>query len=316
MRDRSSPLLEALEPLPRLLIEARLEPVQGVRFQPAGFPDLGPALFPDPRGFDRLLVESSQSMANHLEAVVWDNARLDVLEALSGLSYVRVLDGQGAFLTSSILEPHRLDSPYVLQDGQVRERLTDALRIGDASPVSFDRRKLPDAVFSLDVGALIHGLFLQSVSGNLRIPRALGGFIEALDARPVTSGGVKRDILAPAGSAREGFGQVLFYREEFVAKEIRAFFSLDLGQIRGYRLARSEAHLVVLVALYKVRAILDRPLRLRAACDLERRGPIEVRPKGLTLPELDELGEAIGRFIPQCPRLEVLEVRYHPGSGG
>ena len=61
-----------LEKAPRLLMEAELEPVQGTRFQPTGFPDLGAATYEGPDGTPMLLVESAQSMANRLESVCWD----------------------------------------------------------------------------------------------------------------------------------------------------------------------------------------------------------------------------------------------------
>lgn len=54
---------------PRLLMEARLKPLQGTRFQPTGFPNLGPATYDGPDGNRMLLVESAQSMANRLEGV-------------------------------------------------------------------------------------------------------------------------------------------------------------------------------------------------------------------------------------------------------
>ena len=65
---------------PRLLYKIPLRPQQGQRFQPTGFPDLGPALFriPGPdkgRDTQALLVESAQSMANRLELAVFDEAR-------------------------------------------------------------------------------------------------------------------------------------------------------------------------------------------------------------------------------------------------
>ena len=60
---------------PRLLLEAELRPVQGSRFQPTGFPNLGPAVYASPDGNGQtVLVESAQSMANRLEAVCWDEA--------------------------------------------------------------------------------------------------------------------------------------------------------------------------------------------------------------------------------------------------
>ena len=62
----------ALSNVPRLLLEARLKPIQGTRFQPTGFPNLGPATYEGPDGKRMLLVESAQSMANRLEVVCWD----------------------------------------------------------------------------------------------------------------------------------------------------------------------------------------------------------------------------------------------------
>ena len=58
---------------PRLLMEAALKPIQGHRFQPTGFPNLGHARYQSPDGNGQMvLVESAQSMANRLEAVCWD----------------------------------------------------------------------------------------------------------------------------------------------------------------------------------------------------------------------------------------------------
>src|SRR3954467_14309884 len=57
--------------VPRLLFDVPVEAVQGSRFQPTGFPDLGAATY-QAGDTDCLLVESAQSMANRLEATVWD----------------------------------------------------------------------------------------------------------------------------------------------------------------------------------------------------------------------------------------------------
>ena len=64
--------LDALATAPRLLMEAHLQPLQGTRFQPTGFPNLGAATYDGPSGERMLLVESAQSMANRLETVCWD----------------------------------------------------------------------------------------------------------------------------------------------------------------------------------------------------------------------------------------------------
>src|SRR5690606_27897580 len=123
-------LLPSSDPRPqRLLIEAALRPVQGSRFQPTGFPDLGPAVYETATG-TKLLVESAQSMANRLESVCWDGVAKELVEPLRGLSYVRVVDSEGRPLTSSITEAHRLNSPYILEGGDRSffESLRDELK--------------------------------------------------------------------------------------------------------------------------------------------------------------------------------------------
>ena len=83
---------------PRLLLDATLTPVQGSRFQPTGFPDVGPGVYTLPNGDDQLLVESAQSVANRLEAACWDEAAMDLVAPLRGLPYVRVNDAEGRLL--------------------------------------------------------------------------------------------------------------------------------------------------------------------------------------------------------------------------
>ena len=112
---------KTLEDKPRILIEVALKPVAGTRIQPTGFPDLGPAVYdaPDGKGstVPTLLVESAQSMANRLEATCWDDANDDIAPELEGLPFVKVNLaglGGGTDTTNSLLEFHRLNSPYIM----------------------------------------------------------------------------------------------------------------------------------------------------------------------------------------------------------
>src|SRR2546425_12889911 len=98
--------LSALASQPRLLLEVPLKPLQGTRFQPTGFPDLGAATFDGPDGRRMLLVESAQSIANRLETVCWDTVADDWIEPLKGLPVVRVKDKDAKPLTNSGLEAH------------------------------------------------------------------------------------------------------------------------------------------------------------------------------------------------------------------
>ncbi|MFY9399334.1 MAG: type I-U CRISPR-associated RAMP protein Csb1/Cas7u, partial [Desulfomonilia bacterium] len=79
---------EKLERVPRLLMEAQLKPLQGARFQPTGFPDLGAARYTVPDGTEMLLVESAQSVANRMELACWDEADDDLIPQLRGLPYI------------------------------------------------------------------------------------------------------------------------------------------------------------------------------------------------------------------------------------
>ena len=278
---------------PRLLMEAELQPIQGDRFQPTGFPNLGHARYesPDGRG-SMILVESAQSMANRLEAVCWDEVANDWVGPLRGLPLVKVVDGDGSPLTNSLLEAHRLNSPYILEgkDKTVVELLKTRLAAMDVGRV--DLRKLAKVLLEFDTNALLHGVFLakkELAGGRLRIPRSLSAFIEAENAQVATSGGVKNDSVDPKGDTAKGFGNVPFSRDEWVAERIAAYFNLDLRQVRAFGLGDEAEHLLVTLALFKIRRFLADGLRLRTACDLDVTRITVIRPKSFTLPSLADL---------------------------
>lgn len=283
----------------RLLLQATLKPVQGSRFQPTGFPDLGPAEYTT--GSTRcLLVESAQSMANRLEAVCWDTSRDEWVEPLAGLPYVRVVDENGEFLTNSVLESHRLNSPYILEskDKEFFERLKEELGVLEIGRV--DLARLAETLLELDINCLLHGVFLakkELAGGRLRLARALSAFIEAENVETASSGGVKKDGVDPKGDTKKGFGHVPFHREEFVG-DLTAYFNLDLDQIRGYRLGTAVEQLLIALALFKIHRFLRTGLRLRTACDLDLVGELRVtRPKDFELPSEEEVTEALPSLI-------------------
>jgi CRISPR-associated protein Csb1 len=234
---------EKLNNAPRVLIEAELKPVAGTRIQPTGFPDLGPAAYDAADGTPTLLVESAQSMANRLEAVCWDEANEELVPGLKGLPYIKVRLaglGNGSDTTNSILEFHRLNSPYIMSamttDGKrfkedVMERELGMASLpgtkkakekqkteeasegeGDADekegrdvPGVVNLRKLAAVCFRFDPNSLVHGVFLEKVAGRLRHPRALSAFIEASGVGRADSGGVKFDRVFPD---KGGFAEV------------------------------------------------------------------------------------------------------------
>src|SRR5699024_1984155 len=152
--------------------------------------------------------------------VCWDKVANDWVKPLQGLSVIKVNDKDGKPLTNSVLEAHRINSPYILegQDRSVHERLKSELADMDEGIV--DLRKLANVLLGLDVNALLHGVFLAKkdlAGGRLRLPRALSAFIEAGHSKVAASGGVKNDSVNPSGDTSKGFGNVPFAREEFVS---------------------------------------------------------------------------------------------------
>lgn len=292
-----TPLAEA----PRLLAEATLKPVQGSRFQPTGFPNLGHAVYDSPDGHGRIvLVESAQSMANRLETVCWDDAKDDWVGPLRGLPVVRVVNEENKPLTNSVIEAHRLNSPYILEgeDKSVFNLLKD--RLAKLNFGRVDLRELAKVLLEFDTNSLLHGVFLPKkdlAGGRLRLPRSLSSFIEAEDAQVAASGGVKNDSVDPKGDTAKGFGNVPFARDEWVSNQITAYFNLDLRQIRAFDLGEAVERLLVLLALFKIQKLLAASLRLRTACDLDVSGVQVTRPAGFDLPELDDLEREIPQMI-------------------
>ncbi|MCC7106962.1 MAG: type I-U CRISPR-associated protein Cas7, partial [Chloroflexi bacterium] len=274
----------------RLLMEARLQPVQGTRFQPTGFPDLGAATYDLPTNgaaTRMLLVESPQSMANRLETVCWNEAGASLEACLEGMPYVSVNLWDSGQTTNSILEAHRLNSPYIMSDAAFKEALRQRANLparskkgsdnGDGQEEGggvglVDRRLLAKAAFYYDPCSVLHGVFLEKLDGRARLQRCLSAFVEAANVDIAASGGVKNDRVAASPSAlqqvglkvgaAEGYGNVPFHRGEFTAETITAYFSLDLAQIRAYGIRKRKGdgsatdelaeRFLVTLALWKV----------------------------------------------------------------
>lgn len=284
----------------RELISVDLVPIAGSRFQPTGFPDIGAATFSKPavEGWTRaLLLESSQSMANHLEARGWDAGANQPVDTLAGLPYVRVVsDTDARFLTSSRTEAHRLASAFVrdakLNGASMSEVLRERLALQKDVPVA--PRDIARAIFSLDPFCLIHGVFfaVKDWPAQPKIARALTAFVEAVDVQEAISGGVKRDDVrrttAEGSGASEGYGFVPFHRTEYTARTITASFCLDLDQLASYGLPSPATDLLRDLALWEVASLLEAGFRPRTACDL-----VPINPDAVPLPAVAELADRI-----------------------
>ena len=307
----------ALKNQPRLLLEATLKPLQGERFQATGFADLGAALYTLPDGTKKLLVESAQSVANRLEMAIWDEANDQLIPEMSGLAYIQVKK-DGKNFTNSILEAHRINSPYILEgkDKAVFSQLKKEAAGFEIGPVNL--RELSKLIFKYDPNAILHGVFLakkELAGGRLRLARAVSGFIEATDVCVAESGGVKNDRVNPSGEAKQGFGNVPFHRTEFTAGEMKAFFNLDLSLLRGYGLGEDATNLLINLALFKIRRFLATGLRLRSACDLDVVGDLAVtKPAGFVISTEQELLAECTRLIGTCkslfPESAITEVKW------
>jgi CRISPR-associated protein Csb1 len=285
----------------RTILEADLMPLAGSRLQPTGFPDLGAAEFETADGTKALIVESAQSMANRLEATTWDEARTDQVGELAMLPYIRILNPEGEFLSSSRLEAHRLASAYIMKgtiDGKDGEKWM-AERLGLAAGRPLDHQAVARACFALDPVSLVHGVFFarKGWPWQPRIARATTSFIEAYDVRPVVSGGVKRDVVineAKDGATSEGYGTVPHHRVEYTAGKITAFFTVDHAQFRSYGLSEPATALLEALADFEIASLLDDGLRLRTACDLTVH---EVRGER---PDAQDAAQRVAKLAADC----------------
>ena len=131
-----------------------------------------------------LLVESAQSVANRLEKTCLDGDGPGLDPALDGLPYVAAdLDGAAAVnTTSSLVEAHRIGSPYFLLNKDFQNTLIQEMGYNPKLPL--DWKKIYAALFKYDANSLVHGVFLSLLEGGrVRAPRAITGFIEAENVR-------------------------------------------------------------------------------------------------------------------------------------
>lgn len=283
----------ALATAPRLLLEADLKPIQGTRFQPTGFKDLGAARYDGPDGRQMLLVESPQSMANRLETVCWDEVNEDWVKPLRGLPLVSVLDDRGKTLTNSVLEAHRLNSEYIARSKDF-EKISKELGFKKDKPFDI-RKQLVPVLLKYDPNSLIHGIFLEEIAGVIRLDRLLSAFIEAEDVKVAQSGGVKFNRVEPG--LKEGDGNLPYSRDEYTSPKITAYFKLDLYQLRGFGLGINAENMLLAIMFYKIRRFLDEGLRLRTACDFDLAELRVTRPATFALPDRSALETALPQLI-------------------
>ena len=309
----------------RILINAKLKPIQGNRFQPTGFPDLGAGEFRLHDGTSSLVVESPQSVTNHLEQHCITADGRGFVDALSGLSIVHVTGKAGNYLTNSVLEGHRIASPYVIGGDKNRTEVGKEFDNLDrkSNPLA-DRSKIIDTLFKYDINSLLHGAWLSRVGeGRIKIPRAISTFIEADNVSTAVYGGVKRDHVTTSTKnvkkdnnvdsdqndsdkseekmdASSGMGSIPFARVEYTAEKITAYFNIDLAQLQNYGLGSDKTELLKILSLWKIRKFLESPFRPRTACDLILDGDVEITPNNFEIPSSSELDSSLRVLIDKC----------------
>jgi CRISPR-associated protein Csb1 len=276
-----------------LTLQAELEPVDGTkRFQPAGFPEIGPVTYNAPGGEEKIcIIDSAASMANHLETVCLAGGEsVDLHEELEGLPYVACMTEDGGkqrLVCTTFTEGHRLASDYFLKamfgDKSFREVLRQEMQLKELAK---DKKYFfyPDTwgeiyktVFRYDPNSLVHGLLFARE--EIKISRVLTAHHEAHSAQPVRTSGVKFDKLGKTSS-----GQPIFSVDEEVADKIIATFTIDLGLIRSYGrgdcgLPEASKHLLLELALWKVLRLTAHPFRFRSGCHLKRKSEVEIKWK-------------------------------------
>lgn len=309
----------------RILINASLKPVQGSRFQPTGFPDLGAGEFRLHDGTSSLVVESPQSVTNHLEQHCLTADGRGFVDALTGLSIVHVKDKNGNYLTNSVLEGHRVASPYVIGGDKNRTEVGKEFdNLDSKSNPLADRSKIIETLFKYDVNSLLHGAWLSRIGeGRIKIPRAISTFIEADNVSTAVYGGVKKDHVTTStknvkkdtnvGSdendpskneekrdASSGMGSIPFARVEYTAEKITAYFNIDLAQLKNYGLGSDKTELLEKLALWKIKKFLESPFRPRTACDLMVGDDIEITPNNFEIPSSSDLDSSLRDLISKC----------------
>jgi CRISPR-associated protein Csb1 len=300
-------MFEAFSNTPRLLLEVELKPIQGDRFQPTGFANLGAAVYERPDGKRMLLVESAQSVANRLEQTCLDGNGPGIAQELEGLPYVVAkLTGQTETETSSLVEAHRINSPFIISNETFRKPFIEMSGYARGKPL--DWKKIARAILFYDPNALLHGVFMANLEdGRIKTSRLLSGFVEAEDVHEAASGGVKNNPIDPTGKIRAAnfdkdvYSNVPYHRMEYTARRIVAYFNFDLALLDGYGLESEARELLIALGLYKIRRFLNTGLRLRTACDLIPKSDVRVTsPSGFVLPQERELLEKVQTEIKAC----------------
>lgn len=327
--------LNRLEGERYLALDVELEPIGSPTIQPTTFANTGPSFYEAPDGQLAAVVDSVASMANQLELTIWDEAACEPTRPVAPLPWVKVVDADGAYYTSSRRAAHRLNAGS-LMNGVTDEGELFGSRIerlaGNAKPPV--HRRLAEVVWEHDPLGVIHGCWFAGIwDGRARLTRALSTRIDALGVQSQSAqiGGQKsRDALDEPGSVEDmGFktvrGEAPYYTAEVSASRIVSPIVLDLALLRSYGLSQQAYRALVATGVLQIAELIAAWPRRRSRCILDVRDVTVRRPAGLEFPGLDGLRDGfLSELRDECytrcraatgvEKTEPLVVRWTPKS--
>ena len=258
-------------------------------FVPAGFVDVGHSTVRDAQsGKTLVIVDSVQSIANHLEATIVAQPG-QVIAGLEAMPFLRltITDPHGRTRVTSSLElPHRLASGWFCRSANLKPFQQElAGRFLDDG--------IAAATFHYCPNSLLHGVFYSQLAGldpNVaKTPRLLTAEVVARGAQSVADGGVAKDpatvngkefdleaafpkrekdkdLSADNPASRVGLGYIPFRHQAFIAEEIELAVYLAEGRIERLPLPDPAREVLALLARLKLALLLAAPLDLRAHC--------------------------------------------------
>lgn len=335
--------LNRLEGERYLALDVELEPVGSPTIQPTTFANTGPSFYEAPDGQLAAVVDSVASMANQLELTIWDEAACEPTRPVAPLPWVKVVDADGAYYTSSRRAAHRLGAHSLINaaeagTGEVMEARFKRLLDGARAPMF---TQLAQVVWEHDPLAVLHGCWFAGIwEGRARLTRALSARIDALavQSQSVQVGGQKTaDHILEVTTRQAGAegttveGEVPHYTAEVSASRIVSPIVLDLALLRSYGLRQEAYRALVATGVLQIAELIAAWPRRRSRCILDVRDVTARRPAGLEFPGLDGLRDGfLSELRDECytrcraatgvEKAEPLVVRWTPksakGSGG
>ena len=303
----------------------RLKPVLPT-FVPAGFVDVGTSVVRDATSGENLvIVDSVQSVANHLEATLVAEPG-QAITGLEAMPYVRltITDPAGRTRSTSSLElPHRLASGWLC-------KAKDLKAFQEALAKDILDNGIAAATFRRCPNSLLHGVFYSQLAGldpNVaKTPRLLSAEVVARGAQSVTDGGVAKDPLTVKGDfnweasftapeknagqvgdnkvSKLGMGFVPYRHQAFIAREIELSVYLAEGRISRLPLPEPARAVLRLLARTKLAMWLAEPLDLRAHCIFQVENGDAI-PEGLRDPA--QLLADLQARLQECQQLGLLQ---------